>query len=129
MLLPGQALAAAKDGLASVGRVQQQGVDHRPAPMRLAGWAGDIVRMQPSADRRERQTLLPDPNKDLADDTRRILVDDVARSAATCLARDVVIAVGRAGQNTDGARLGTVAFATATAFQRSGSLILREHAL
>src|ERR1700761_6213950 len=85
--LPGQALAAAKDGLASVGRVQQQDVDHCPAPMRLAGWAGDMVRMQPSADGCKRQTLMRYPDKDLADDACRVFINDVARSAAR-LARD-----------------------------------------
>ena len=88
-----------------------------------------MVRMQPSADGCKRQTLMRYPDKDLADDACRVFINDVARSAATCLARDVVIAVGRAGQNTDGACLGTVAFATATAFQRPGSLVLREHSL
>ena len=127
--LLGDAPAAAIDGLPGVGRVQQHGVDHGPAPMRVAGWAGDLGRAQPPAHRGERQALVAHPGEDLANHAGGVLVDVVARGSPARLARDVAVAVGRAGEDADGARPGAVPLAATAALRHLGPLVLREHPL
>ena len=127
--LPGDAPAAAVDGPPGVGRVEQHGVDHGPAPMRHTGRARDAGRVEPSAHRGQRQAFVSYPGKDLADHPGGVLVDLVARVPTAGLACDVAVAEGRAGQHAHGARLGTMPLAAPAALQHLGPLVLREHPL
>src|SRR5215207_11497605 len=127
--LPRHALAPTIDSLTSVGWVEQHGVDHGPAPVPATRWARDAVAKQAPADSGKRQALVPNPCEDLADNPGGILVDVVAGDPSARLTRDVAIAEGRTGEDTDGARLGTVALAAPTALEHLGPLVLSEHAL
>ena len=126
---PGHAPTAAVDGTPGVGGVEQQGVDHGPAPVRAARRARDAGFQQPPAHPGERPALLPDPGEDLADHAGGVVVDVVPRLAAAGLSADVAVTEGRAGQHADGARPGAVPLPAAAALEHLRPLVLGEHPL
>src|SRR5918994_4298823 len=104
-------------------------MDHRPAPVRLTGRAWNPAVVQAPTDPSQRQTLVPNPDEDLAHDPGGLLIDLVAGVSPTSLTGDVAVAEGCTGQDTDGTSLGTVALAAPAALQHFRPLVLGEHAL
>ena len=127
--LPRGAPPAPVDRPPGVGGVQQHGVDHGPAPVRLAGRAGDAGGEQPPAHRGERQALEADPAEDPADHLGPLLVDVVARHTGPGLAAHVAVPERGAGEDADGARPGEVPLPAPAALQHLGALVLGEHPL
>src|SRR3982750_1682149 len=127
--LPWQTLAPTKDGLTGVGRVEQHGVDHGPAPVPTTRRAGDAIAEQAPADPSEGQALVPNPGEDLAHNPGCVLLDLIPGGPSARLPRDVAIAERRAGEDAHGPRLGPIALSAPTALKHLGPLVFGEHAL
>jgi hypothetical protein len=90
---PGNASTPAIDRPAGIGGVQQQAVDHRTAPVRLAGRTWKVRGIQAAADPRKGQVLDPDPLEDLTHDPGLVLINLKAGDTIASIPADVVIAI------------------------------------
>src|SRR3954453_8000839 len=127
--LPWQTRAPTIDCLTGVGRIEEHGVDHGPAPVPATRWARDAVAEQAPAHPGERQALVPDPGEDLTHNPGCVLIDLIPGGPPARLPRDIAIAERRAGEDADGTALGPIALSAPTALEHLGPLVFGEHTL